>query len=53
MLRVSLKSVTAQPETLLAAAQVPATARAEQIDIAGFCRIARCLQQGGHAPSPD
>jgi 16S rRNA (adenine1518-N6/adenine1519-N6)-dimethyltransferase len=52
MLRVSLKSVTPQPEPLLAAAGVPATARAEQVDIAGFCRIARCLQQGAADAGP-
>ena len=32
------------PEALLEAAGVPATARAEQIDVAGFCRLARCYQ---------
>jgi 16S rRNA (adenine1518-N6/adenine1519-N6)-dimethyltransferase len=41
MLRVSLKSLTADPIGLLEAAEVPPTARAEEIDVAGFCRLAR------------
>ena len=41
MLRSSLKSLGAGPEDLLAAADLPPTARAEQIDVAGFCRLAR------------
>jgi 16S rRNA (adenine1518-N6/adenine1519-N6)-dimethyltransferase len=41
MLRVSLKSLTDDPITLLEAAAVPATARAEDIDVEGFCRLAR------------
>ncbi len=41
MLRSSLKSLGAPPEDLLAAADLPPTARAEQIDVAGFCRLAR------------
>ena len=41
MLRVSLKSLTANPIALLEAAGVPPTARAEEIDVAGFCRLAR------------
>ncbi len=41
MLRASLKSLDPQPEALLAAAGLPPTARAEQIDVAGFCRLAR------------
>ena len=45
MLRSSLKSLTPDPEGLLDAAKVPATARAEQIDIAGFCRLARCYEE--------
>ena len=44
MLRVSLKSLSANPGELLAAADVPPTARAEQIDVAGFCRLARSYQ---------
>ena len=41
MLRSSLRSLADRPEALLAAAEVPATARAEEIDVAGFCRLAR------------
>jgi 16S rRNA (adenine1518-N6/adenine1519-N6)-dimethyltransferase len=41
MLRVSLKSLTANPLALLEAAGVPPTARAEEIDVAGFCSLAR------------
>jgi 16S rRNA (adenine1518-N6/adenine1519-N6)-dimethyltransferase len=49
MLRASLKSLTADPIALLDRAGVPATARAEDIDVAGFCRLARsysALQTG-------
>ncbi len=45
MLRSSLKSLTDRPEALLAAAGVPATARAEEIDVAGFCRLARAYAE--------
>jgi 16S rRNA (adenine1518-N6/adenine1519-N6)-dimethyltransferase len=41
MLRSSLKSLDARPEDLLAAAELTATARAEEIDVLGFCRLAR------------
>ena len=41
MLRVSLKSLMDDPSALLAAAGLPPTARAEEIDVAGFCRLAR------------
>jgi 16S rRNA (adenine1518-N6/adenine1519-N6)-dimethyltransferase len=51
MLRASLKSLTNRPEALLEAADVPPTARAEQIDVAGFCRLARCYQTSGE-PNP-
>jgi 16S rRNA (adenine1518-N6/adenine1519-N6)-dimethyltransferase len=47
MLRVSLRSLTEGPEALLEAADVPATARAEQVDVAGFCRLARCYAACG------
>jgi 16S rRNA (adenine1518-N6/adenine1519-N6)-dimethyltransferase len=43
MLRVSLKSLSADPIALLEAAAVPPTARAEEIDVAGFCRLAQLL----------
>lgn len=39
MLRTSLKSLGQDPIPLLAAASLPETARAEQIDIPGFCRL--------------
>jgi 16S rRNA (adenine1518-N6/adenine1519-N6)-dimethyltransferase len=45
MLRSSLRSLTDRPEALLAAAEVPATARAEEIDVAGFCRLARAYAE--------
>jgi 16S rRNA (adenine1518-N6/adenine1519-N6)-dimethyltransferase len=41
MLRASLKSLTDDPIALLEPAEVPPTARAEEIDVAGFCRLAR------------
>lgn len=44
MLRASLKSLSADPGRLLDAAGVPATARAEEIDVAGFCGLARSYQ---------
>jgi 16S rRNA (adenine1518-N6/adenine1519-N6)-dimethyltransferase len=44
MLRASLKPVSAAPETLLAAASIPPTARAEDLDIAAFCRLAQALR---------
>jgi 16S rRNA (adenine1518-N6/adenine1519-N6)-dimethyltransferase len=44
MLRASLKSLTTDPGRLLDAAGVPATARAEDVDIAGFCRLACSYQ---------
>ena len=50
MLRASLKSLTADPARLLDVAGVPATARAEDIDVVGFCRLAqsyRSLAGGG------
>jgi 16S rRNA (adenine1518-N6/adenine1519-N6)-dimethyltransferase len=49
MLRVSLKSLSERPEALLQDAGVPATARAEEIDVAGFCRLANCWQAAGNA----
>jgi len=41
MLRASLRSLAEPPEELLAAAGLPATARAEEIDVPGFCRLAQ------------
>jgi len=47
MLRQSLKSLGSDPAALLAAARVPETARAEELDVAAFCALAREL-----APRP-
>lgn len=47
MLRASLKNLMADPSGLLEAAGVPPTARAEEIDVAGFCRLARSYQALG------
>jgi 16S rRNA (adenine1518-N6/adenine1519-N6)-dimethyltransferase len=41
MLRSSLRSLDHDAEALLAAADLPPTARAEEIDVEGFCRLAR------------
>jgi 16S rRNA (adenine1518-N6/adenine1519-N6)-dimethyltransferase len=41
MLRSSLKALRIDPGELLAEAAVPPTARAQEIDIAAFCRLAR------------
>jgi 16S rRNA (adenine1518-N6/adenine1519-N6)-dimethyltransferase len=41
MLRSSLRSLEPDPAALLAAAGLSPTARAEAIDVAGFCRLAR------------
>ena len=40
MLRASLRSLTGDPVALLERAGLPPTARAEEIDVAGFCRLA-------------
>ena len=45
MLRVSLKALADDPIALLAAAGVPPTARAEEIDVDGFCRLARAYSE--------
>jgi len=44
MLRQSLKTLGMDAEKLLAAANIPPTARAEEIDIAGFVRLAEAYQ---------
>jgi 16S rRNA (adenine1518-N6/adenine1519-N6)-dimethyltransferase len=44
MLRASLKRLTPDPGGLLTAAGVPPTARAQEIDVAGFCRLARAYE---------
>ena len=45
MLRVSLKALRVSPGELLAEAEVPPTARAEEIDIGAFCRLARSYER--------
>jgi 16S rRNA (adenine1518-N6/adenine1519-N6)-dimethyltransferase len=52
MLRASLRTLTDRPDALLEAADVTPTARAEQIDVAGFCRLARCYQELNGPVSP-
>ena len=44
MLRASLKSLGGTPEALLDAAGIAPTARAEEIEVEGFCRLARAWQ---------
>jgi 16S rRNA (adenine1518-N6/adenine1519-N6)-dimethyltransferase len=44
MLRGSLKTLTAESETLLVKAGVPGTARAEELDLAQFCALARAYR---------
>jgi 16S rRNA (adenine1518-N6/adenine1519-N6)-dimethyltransferase len=43
MLRQSLRSLTPDAATLLARAEVPETARAEELDVDAFCRLARVV----------
>ena len=43
MLRSSLKSLHPAIEDILAGAGIPATERAEQVDLEGFCALARAL----------
>lgn len=43
MLRSSLKAATPDPEGLLALAGIAATARAEELTVAEFCRLARLV----------
>jgi 16S rRNA (adenine1518-N6/adenine1519-N6)-dimethyltransferase len=46
MLRASLKTLLADPEPLLARAGIVPTARAEELTVAEFCRLARLYAQG-------
>jgi 16S rRNA A1518/A1519 N6-dimethyltransferase RsmA/KsgA/DIM1 with predicted DNA glycosylase/AP lyase activity len=47
MLRQSLRQITDAPQALLAAAEIPETARAEELDIAEFLRArARSAKPG-------
>lgn len=43
MLRSSLKGLVAEPAAFLKDAGIPDNLRAEQVDVAGFCRLAACL----------
>lgn len=52
MLRQSLKRLVGEPGSLLEAAGIPGTSRAEEIDIAGFCALARALQARGGPGCP-
>ena len=45
MLRQSLKALGRPVDALLDRAGLPPTARAEEIDVAGFCRLAEALRQ--------
>jgi 16S rRNA (adenine1518-N6/adenine1519-N6)-dimethyltransferase len=47
MLRQSLKSLGVPPGELIAAAGVAETARAEELDVAAFCALARALAGAG------
>lgn len=49
MLRQSLRAATPNPAALLAAAGLPETARAEELTVEQFCRLARAL--AGDAPT--
>lgn len=46
MLRQSLKPLGRAPADLCACAGIPPTARAEEVDVAGFVRLANCLSTG-------
>ncbi len=50
MLRSGLKPLLKNPGALLEAAGIDPTARAEAIDVAGFCRLARLWQETGLGP---
>jgi 16S rRNA (adenine1518-N6/adenine1519-N6)-dimethyltransferase len=45
MLRGSLKTLTPGADALLEAADIPGTARAEELDVAQFCALARAFAQ--------
>jgi 16S rRNA (adenine1518-N6/adenine1519-N6)-dimethyltransferase len=46
MVRSSLKTLLIEPEPLLALASISPTARAEELTVADFCRLARLYQDG-------
>jgi 16S rRNA (adenine1518-N6/adenine1519-N6)-dimethyltransferase len=45
MLRASLKQICLDPQDLLAQAGISETARAEEISIEAFCKLARLLDK--------
>ncbi len=45
MLRQSLRTLTAHPQRLLEAAGIAETERAENLDVAQFCALARCCEE--------
>jgi 16S rRNA (adenine1518-N6/adenine1519-N6)-dimethyltransferase len=47
MLRSSLKQISPDPIGLLTETKIEPTARAEEIDIEGFCRLARAVEAAG------
>lgn len=51
MLRTSLKSLIPNPLPFLATAELKETARAEEIDIEGFCRLSRAIKALNEPPS--
>ncbi|MFP4003445.1 MAG: 16S rRNA (adenine(1518)-N(6)/adenine(1519)-N(6))-dimethyltransferase RsmA [Alphaproteobacteria bacterium] len=50
MLRAALRRLTDHPEELLEAAGIAPTARAEEVDIEGFCRLARAWAERAAPP---
>lgn len=51
MLRASLRQIHAEPEALLTGLGIAPEARAEQLSVEQFCRIARTLAEGSAAQS--
>lgn len=51
MLRQSLKGLGPDPAVLIAAAGVPETARAEELEVAAFCAMARALETTAATPT--
>ena len=52
MLRLCLKSLGVDPALLTAAARVPETARAEELEVPAFCAMARALDAAVAATAP-
>ena len=53
MLRASLRALGTDPGPLLAAAEIPGTCRAEELDVAGFCGLARAFAASNLGKSSD